>query len=90
MIRLITSRTGGRRARWSLASLRAITSSGVTWSPETKRGLLNVLMEIVDASAAVCPTRASVAAHLDIARSLRELMPAPQLQDAFPAWRMSS
>ncbi len=26
--------------RWNLASLRAITSSGVTWSPETKRGLL--------------------------------------------------
>ena len=26
--------------RWRLDSLRAITSSGVTWSPETKRGLL--------------------------------------------------
>ncbi|MBV8952237.1 MAG: AMP-binding protein, partial [Actinobacteria bacterium] len=26
--------------RWDLGSLRAITSSGVTWSPETKRGLL--------------------------------------------------
>jgi fatty-acyl-CoA synthase len=26
--------------RWNLDSLRAITSSGVTWSPETKRGLL--------------------------------------------------
>lgn len=26
--------------RWKLDSLRAITSSGVTWSPETKRGLL--------------------------------------------------
>ncbi|HEV7523513.1 MAG TPA: AMP-binding protein [Acidimicrobiia bacterium] len=26
--------------RWNLSSLRAITSSGVTWSPETKRGLL--------------------------------------------------
>jgi 3-oxocholest-4-en-26-oate---CoA ligase len=26
--------------RWDLSSLRAITSSGVTWSPETKRGLL--------------------------------------------------
>jgi 3-oxocholest-4-en-26-oate---CoA ligase len=29
--------------RWDLSSLRAITSSGVTWSPETKRGLLAVL-----------------------------------------------
>ncbi|MDQ1449482.1 MAG: 3-oxocholest-4-en-26-oate---CoA ligase, partial [Actinomycetota bacterium] len=26
--------------RWDLSRLRAITSSGVTWSPETKRGLL--------------------------------------------------
>jgi 3-oxocholest-4-en-26-oate---CoA ligase len=26
--------------RWDLSSLRAITSSGVTWSPETKRALL--------------------------------------------------
>ena len=26
--------------RWDLSSLQAITSSGVTWSPETKRGLL--------------------------------------------------
>jgi 3-oxocholest-4-en-26-oate---CoA ligase len=26
--------------RWDLSGLRAITSSGVTWSPETKRGLL--------------------------------------------------
>jgi fatty-acyl-CoA synthase len=26
--------------RWDLASLKAITSSGVTWSPETKRALL--------------------------------------------------
>jgi fatty-acyl-CoA synthase len=31
------------RDRWSLASLRAITSSGVTWSPEVKRGLLDQL-----------------------------------------------
>jgi fatty-acyl-CoA synthase len=29
--------------RWDLESLRAITSSGVTWSPETKRGLLEHL-----------------------------------------------
>src|ERR1700682_5195751 len=26
--------------RWDLSGLRAITSSGVTWSPETKHGLL--------------------------------------------------
>ena len=26
--------------RWNLASLRAVTSSGVTWSPESKRALL--------------------------------------------------
>lgn len=32
--------------RWSLASLRAITSSGVTWSPEVKRGLLDHLPRI--------------------------------------------
>jgi 3-oxocholest-4-en-26-oate---CoA ligase len=32
--------------RWSLASLRAITSSGVTWSPEVKRGLLDQLPDI--------------------------------------------
>ncbi len=29
--------------RWDLSPLRAITSSGVTWSPETKRGLLALL-----------------------------------------------
>lgn len=29
--------------RWDLTSLRAITSSGVTWSPEVKRGLLDHL-----------------------------------------------
>jgi acyl-CoA synthetase (AMP-forming)/AMP-acid ligase II len=33
-------------ARWSLASLRAITSSGVTWSPEVKRGLLDHLPDV--------------------------------------------
>ena len=31
------------RSRWSLQSLRAITSSGVTWSPDVKRGLLDQL-----------------------------------------------
>jgi acyl-CoA synthetase (AMP-forming)/AMP-acid ligase II len=32
--------------RWDLSSLRAITSSGVTWSPETKAGLLRHLAEV--------------------------------------------
>ena len=32
--------------RWDLSSLRAITSSGVTWSPETKAGLLRHLPQV--------------------------------------------
>jgi fatty-acyl-CoA synthase len=32
--------------RWDLSSLRAITSSGVTWSPEVKRGLLEHLPRV--------------------------------------------
>jgi fatty-acyl-CoA synthase len=32
--------------RWALGSLRAITSSGVTWSPEVKRGLLDHLPDV--------------------------------------------
>lgn len=32
--------------RWDLSALRAITSSGVTWSPETKRGLLGHLPDV--------------------------------------------
>jgi fatty-acyl-CoA synthase len=32
--------------RWDLGTLRAITSSGVTWSPETKRGLLGHLPDV--------------------------------------------
>jgi acyl-CoA synthetase (AMP-forming)/AMP-acid ligase II len=32
--------------RWDLSRLRAITSSGVTWSPETKRGLLAQLPKV--------------------------------------------
>jgi acyl-CoA synthetase (AMP-forming)/AMP-acid ligase II len=32
--------------RWDLSALRAITSSGVTWSPETKAGLLTSLPEV--------------------------------------------
>jgi len=34
-------------ARWDLSSLRAITSSGVTWSPQTKRGLLQHLPHVL-------------------------------------------
>ena len=34
------------RSRWSLGSLRAITSSGVTWSPDVKRALLTHLPTI--------------------------------------------
>lgn len=32
--------------RWDLSSLRAITSSGVTWSPEVKRALLDHLPDV--------------------------------------------
>ncbi|MDQ1384411.1 MAG: 3-oxocholest-4-en-26-oate---CoA ligase [Actinomycetota bacterium] len=32
--------------RWDLSAFRAITSSGVTWSPETKRGLLALLPKV--------------------------------------------
>jgi len=33
--------------RWNLSSLRAITSSGVTWSPETKTGLLRHVPQVI-------------------------------------------
>jgi 3-oxocholest-4-en-26-oate---CoA ligase len=33
--------------RWDLSGLRAITSSGVTWSPQTKRGLLAHLPHVI-------------------------------------------
>jgi fatty-acyl-CoA synthase len=33
-------------SRWDLSSLHAITSSGVTWSPEVKRALLDHLPEV--------------------------------------------
>jgi acyl-CoA synthetase (AMP-forming)/AMP-acid ligase II len=33
--------------RWDLSSLRAVTSSGVTWSPETKQGLLDRLGNVM-------------------------------------------
>jgi acyl-CoA synthetase (AMP-forming)/AMP-acid ligase II len=58
-------------ARWDLSSLRAITSSGVTWSPETKRGLLarlpNVtLIDSLGASEGIM-TRTETRASDDIA-----------------------
>jgi fatty-acyl-CoA synthase len=34
-------------SRWDLSRLRAITSSGVTWSPQTKRGLLAHLPHVI-------------------------------------------
>jgi acyl-CoA synthetase (AMP-forming)/AMP-acid ligase II len=58
--------------RWDLSSLRAITSSGVLFSPETKRGLLGhlVSLSIIDtlgASEGLGPSNTSSAADDDIA-----------------------
>ena len=57
--------------RWDLSSLRAITSSGVTWSPETKRGLLKhlpgiTLIDSLGASEGIM-TRTETRARDDIA-----------------------
>jgi acyl-CoA synthetase (AMP-forming)/AMP-acid ligase II len=57
--------------RWDLSSLRAITSSGVTWSPETKRGLLDrmprvTLIDSLGASEGIM-TRTETRAADDIA-----------------------
>lgn len=57
--------------RWDLTSLRAITSSGVTWSPDTKRGLLAhlprvTLLDSLGASEAMM-TRSATRAGSDIA-----------------------
>ena len=57
--------------RWDLSSLRAITSSGVTWSPETKRGLLahlprSTLIDSLGASEGIM-TRTETRASDDIA-----------------------
>ena len=41
-----SARSKPSRTRWDLSALRAITSSGVTWSPETKRGLLALLPNV--------------------------------------------
>jgi Acyl-CoA synthetases (AMP-forming)/AMP-acid ligases II len=45
LLRVLEEQNANRQ-RWPLDSLRAITSSGVTWSPEVKRGLLNHLPSI--------------------------------------------
>jgi fatty-acyl-CoA synthase len=57
--------------RWDLSSLRAITSSGVTWSPETKRGMLGhfprvTLIDSLGASEGIM-TRTETRATDDIA-----------------------
>jgi fatty-acyl-CoA synthase len=57
--------------RWDLSRLRAITSSGVTWSPETKRGLLAqlptvTLIDSLGASEGIM-TRSETRASDDIA-----------------------
>ncbi len=53
-------------ARWDLSGLRAITSSGVTWSPETKEGLLHhlphvTLIDSLGASEGIASRTASTA-----------------------------
>ena len=58
--------------RWDLSQLRAITSSGVTWSPETKRGLLGhmptvTLLDSLGASEGLMSRSASTARDKDIA-----------------------
>lgn len=52
----------------------------------TRRGLVNVLLDIVDGSAVVCPSVASVQAHREIAEALRGLLPVrtqDELQNVF-------
>jgi fatty-acyl-CoA synthase len=56
--------------RWDLSALRAITSSGVTWSPETKTDLLTrlphvTLLDSLGASEGMASRSASRAADLD-------------------------
>jgi fatty-acyl-CoA synthase len=57
--------------RWDLASLRAITSSGVTWSPETKAGLLRhlprvTLLDSLGASEGMASRQAATAGDAEI------------------------
>ena len=59
-------------ARWDLTQLRAITSSGVTWSPETKRGLLDhipslTLLDSLGASEGLMTRSSTTARDKDIA-----------------------
>lgn len=58
--------------RWTLTGLRAITSSGVTWSPDVKRGLLAhlpavTLLDSLGASEGLMTRSASTAADREIA-----------------------
>jgi fatty-acyl-CoA synthase len=58
-------------ARWDLSSLRAITSSGVTWSPETKAGLLRhaphvTLLDSLGASEGMASRQAATADDTEI------------------------
>jgi len=58
-------------SRWDLSSLRAITSSGVTWSPETKAGLLRhvpqvTLLDSLGASEGMASRQAATADDAEI------------------------
>jgi fatty-acyl-CoA synthase len=58
-------------SRWDLSSLRAITSSGVTWSPETKAGLLQhvpkvTLLDSLGASEGMASRQAATADDAEI------------------------
>jgi 3-oxocholest-4-en-26-oate---CoA ligase len=58
-------------SRWDLSGLRAITSSGVTWSPETKQGLLKhlphvTLLDSLGASEGIMTRSASTASDATI------------------------
>ncbi|HZJ27561.1 MAG TPA: AMP-binding protein [Acidimicrobiia bacterium] len=58
--------------RWDLSSLRAISSSGVTWSPEVKRGLLDhlgrvTLLDSLGASEGMMTRSSSRAGDAEIA-----------------------
>jgi fatty-acyl-CoA synthase len=57
--------------RWDLSSLRAITSSGVTWSPDTKQGLLRhapqvTLLDSLGASEGMASRQAATTADAEI------------------------
>ncbi len=54
---------------------------------QTLRGLCNVLLDIVDVSAAVSPTLGSLKAHIVVSHALRALPPVricDELQNVFP------